>query len=38
LSKTDFAAAKPVVRRIAERRFSWEENVKALTEIYEELI
>jgi glycosyltransferase involved in cell wall biosynthesis len=38
LSKTDLAATKPVVRGIAERRFSWEENVKRLTEIYEELI
>jgi glycosyltransferase involved in cell wall biosynthesis len=38
LSKTDLSATNFAVRRIAERRFSWEKNVKALTEIYEELI
>lgn len=37
-SKTDFSTVKTAVRAVAERTFSWEENVKRLAEIYEELI
>jgi glycosyltransferase involved in cell wall biosynthesis len=32
------AAIRTAVRAVAERKFSWEQNVKRLTEIYEELI
>jgi glycosyltransferase involved in cell wall biosynthesis len=38
LSKMDLAAIRTAVRAVAERKFSWEQNVKRLTEIYEELI
>jgi glycosyltransferase involved in cell wall biosynthesis len=38
LGKADFSKAKANVRAIAERTFSWEQNVKRLVETYEELI
>jgi len=37
-SKVDLSKMKANVRAIAERKFSWEENVKRLVETYEELI
>ncbi len=38
LSKTDLSGVGAFVRRAAEESFSWEQNVKRLMEIYEELI
>jgi glycosyltransferase involved in cell wall biosynthesis len=38
LAQTELSAIKTALRSIAERKFSWEENVKSLMEIYEELI
>ncbi len=38
LSKMDLSAVRTVVRAVAESKFSWEQNVKRLMEIYEELI
>ncbi len=37
-STTDFSTVKATIRSIAEYTFSWEENVKRLVAIYEELI
>jgi glycosyltransferase involved in cell wall biosynthesis len=37
-SETELAVVKTVVRAVAEHTFSWEQNVKRLMEIYEELI
>jgi len=37
-SKTEHSGIKVTLRAIAERKFSWEANVKSLMEIYEELI
>lgn len=37
-SKKNLSEVKSAVRAVAEQTFSWEENVKRLTEIYEELI
>ncbi len=37
-SKKSLPGIKSAVRSVAERAFSWEENVKGLVEIYEELI
>ncbi len=38
LAKTDLTAAKTGVRAVTERDFSWEQNIKRLMGIYEELI
>ena len=37
-SKTELSDIKSALRTVAERKFSWEANVKSLMEIYEELI
>ncbi len=37
-SKTQLSDIKTTLRTVAERKFSWETNVKSLMEIYEELI
>jgi glycosyltransferase involved in cell wall biosynthesis len=38
IAQTELSALKTGLRAIAERTFSWEENVKSLMQIYEELI
>jgi hypothetical protein len=37
-SNTDLSSSKLELRAIMEEKYSWEKNVEALTEIYEELI